>query len=139
MKIRSYSAHTRPMRALIARWVVIAMAALAVFVQIAVWGATKIRSDGALLESWQPYFGWPYGVLFALFQVGVCLWLAVPRGIAWLVRTWIAALVVLVLIWGMSGTSARLAFDDSVALVSGLGAMVLAVGLFDGRLVPRKG
>jgi hypothetical protein len=126
------------MGALLAKWVVIAMAALAVFVQIAVWGATKIRTDGALLQSWQPYFGWAYGVLFALVQVAVCLWLAVPRGIVWLFRTWALSAVLLVLVWGLSGRSARLTVDDSLALVSGLGAMVLAAGLFDGKLVPGR-
>jgi len=124
--------------ALLAKWVVIAMAALAVFVQIAVWGATKIHTDGALLQSWQPYFGWPYGILFALFQLVVCLWLAVPRGIVWLFRTWAISTVLLVLIWVLSGRSPRLTLDDSVALVSGLGAMVLAAGLFDGKLVPQR-
>jgi hypothetical protein len=119
-----------------ARLVVTSMAALAVFVQLAVWGATKIRGDGALLESWQPYFGWLYGVVFALFQIGVCVWLGVPRGIVWLLRTWVLAGVLLILVWGLSGRSARLALDDGIALISGLGAMVLAVGLYDRRLTP---
>jgi hypothetical protein len=124
------------MRAWFAWLVVVSMAAIAVFVQLAVWGATKIRGDGALLESWQPYFGRLYGVLFALLQVGVCLWLEVPRGVVWLVRTWALSAVLLVLIWGFGGRSGRLTANDTVALVSGLGALVLAVGLFDGKLVP---
>ena len=126
------------MGVVLARGVVAGMASLAVFVQLGVWGATKIRADGALLESWQPYFGWRYGVLFALFQLAVCLWLSVPRGIVWLFRTWTIGGVLLVLIWGLTGRSARLTFNDGVALISGLGAMVLAAGLFDGKLVPRR-
>jgi hypothetical protein len=126
------------MQAWLARAVVVSMAALAVFVQLAVWGATKIRADGALLESWQPYFGWPYGVLFALVQIGVCLWLAVPRGIVWLLRTWVLSAVVLVLIWAVNGRSSRVTVDDTVALVSGLSALVLAVGLYDGKLVSQR-
>ena len=124
------------MQAWLARAVVISMAVLAVFVQLAVWGATKIRADGALLESWQPYFGWQYGVLFALFQIGMCVWLAVPRGIVWLLRTWVLSAVLLVLIWAISGRPSRVTVNDTVALVSGLGAMVLAAGLYDGKLVP---
>jgi hypothetical protein len=126
------------MAALLAKWVVIGMAALALFVQLAVWGATKIHTDGALLQSWQPYFGWPYGLAFAGFQIGICAWLSIARGIVWLFRTWAISAVLLVLVWGLSGRSARLTVDDSVALVSGLGAMVLAAGLFDGKLVPGR-
>jgi hypothetical protein len=83
------------MQLVLARAVVAAMVGLAVFVQLAVWGATKIRA-GALLDSWQPYFGWPYGVAFAAAQLAVCSWLTVDRGAMWLVRTWLVggALVV---------------------------------------------
>jgi hypothetical protein len=127
------------MRAWLA-WVVVAsMAALAVFVQLAVWGATKIRSSGALLESWQPWFGWPYGVAFALAQVAVCIWLDVERGIVWLMRTWVLGAVLVGLAWAIAGRPHRVTADDTVALLSGLGAMVLAVGLWDGKLVPRRG
>jgi len=89
-------------QAALARFVVLGMAVVAAFVQIGVWGAgaTKIRSDGALFEAWQPYFGWPYGLAFAAFQVGVCYWLRIDRGIVWLVRTWTigGALLVLVMV-----------------------------------------
>ena len=119
------------------RAVVASMAALAVFVQLAVWGATKIRSGGALLESWQPYFGWPYGLAFALAQIGVCRWLAIDRGSVWLVRTWaIGGALAVVASWA-SGRGAPPA-DAAAALVSGLGAIVLAAALYDGRLVPGR-
>jgi len=87
-------------QATLARVVVLGMAVLAVFVQIGVWGATKIRSDGALLDSWQPYFGWPYGLAFAAFQIGVCYWLRIDRGAVWFVRTRTigGALLVLVMV-----------------------------------------
>ena len=112
------------------------MAALAVFVQLAVWGATKVRADGALLESWQPYFGWRYGLAFAAAQLGLCRWLAIDRGIVWLARTWTVGGALLLVAWLLGGRSGPLSFDASVALVSGLGALILAVALYDGRLVP---
>jgi len=62
----------------------------------------------------------------------------VPRGIVWLLRTWVLSAVVLVIIWSLNGRSSRVTIDDTVALVSGLSAMVLAVGLYDGKLVPRR-
>jgi len=114
------------------------MAVLAVFVQLAVWGATKVRADGALLESWQPYFGWRYGLAFAAAQLALCRWLAIDRGIVWLVRTWAVAGALLLVAWWLGGRSGPLSFDASVALVSGLGALVLAVALYDGRLVPGR-
>jgi len=120
----------------LARAVVGGMAALAVFVQLAVWGATKIRADGALLESWQPYFGWEYGIAFAAVQVVVCLWLHLGRGPVWLLRTWAIGGGLVVIIWWVAGGQSRVTIDDSVALVSGLGALVLATGIYDGRLVP---
>jgi hypothetical protein len=112
------------------------MAALAVFVQLAVWGATKIRADGALLESWQPYFGWEYGIAFGVVQLAVCGWLEIERGVTWLVRTWVVGGALLVAVWWLGGRSGPLTLDDGVALVSGLGALVLAAALYDGRLRP---
>ena len=121
---------------MLARVVVLGIAALAIFVQLAVWGATKIRVGGALLESWQPYFGWPYGLGLAAAQLAVCRWLHVKRGPVWLVRTW---LIVAVLVVGASRAAGRaVGPDETVALVSGFGAVVLAAGLFDGRLVSRR-
>jgi hypothetical protein len=122
------------MQTVLARAVVAGMVGLAVFVQLAVWGATKIRAGGALLDSWQPYFGWPYAVAFAAAQLGVCRWLAVDRGAVWLVRTWLvggALVLVASLVGGRS-----LTLDAPAALVSGLSAIVLGFGLYDGRLVP---
>jgi hypothetical protein len=126
------------MTALLARAVVVGMAALAVFVQIGVWGATKVHSNGALLQSWQPYFGWPYGLAFGAVQVGVCLWLDVQRGLVWLARTWAITGAALVVLWLVTGRSERLTLDSGVALTAGLGALVLAAGLYEGHLVPRR-
>jgi hypothetical protein len=111
---------------------VLALAALAVFVQIVVWGATKIRTDGALLESWQPYFSWPYGIAFAGAQLGVCRWLRVARGPTWLVRTWLLTGVTLAAAAWLAGRHVRV--EELVPLVAGLGAVVLAAGLYEGRL-----
>ena len=125
------------MEVVLARVVVVSMAVLAIVVQLAVWGATKIRADGALLQSWQPYFGWQYGLGFAGVQLLVCRWLRIERGGTWLVRTWViggALAIVAVLI----GSRSWDALDSGVALVSGLGSLVLAAALYDGRLAPAR-
>jgi hypothetical protein len=132
-------ADTGRMRAALARWVVLGMVALAIVVQIGVWGATKINVDGgSLLESWRPYFGWPYGLLFAALQLAVCRWFAVARGPVWLARTWGITGGALVLIWELAGQPERLTVDYGVACTAGVGAMMLAAGLFNGDLVPRR-
>lgn len=123
------------MPAAIARYIVLGMAVLAIVVHIGVWGATKLHTDGALLESWRPYFGWPYGLLFAAVQAGLCWRFAIDRGIVWVVRTWGitgGALLVLSFITGKS----ELTVDSGVALTAGMGALILAAGLLEGHLVP---
>ena len=112
------------------------MVVLAIVVQIGVWGATKLHSNGALLESWQPYFGWQYGLLFAAAQAGLCWWLAIDRGIVWLVRTWGITGGALLVWWMISGQSEQLTVDSGVALIAGMGALILAAGLHEGHLVP---
>jgi hypothetical protein len=126
----------RAVKALLVRGIVLAMVVLAVVVQIGVWGATKLHSNGALLQSWQPYFGWPYGMGFALAQVALCRWLAIDRGLVWLTRTWAITGAALVLLWLISGRPDRLTIESGVALTAGLGALVLAAGLYEGHLVP---
>ncbi len=123
------------MQALLARTVVFGMVVLAVFVQVGVWGATKIRAEGALFQSWQPYFGWRYGVAFAAVQIGICYWLAIERGVVWLVRTWAIGGGLLVLVTWVTGRAGPLGIDNGVALISGLGALVLALAVYDGRLI----
>jgi len=114
------------------------MAALAIVVQIGVWGATKQNADnGALLESWRPYFGWPYGLLFAAAQAGLCWGLAIDRGIVWLTRTWGITGGALLMLWMITGKSERLTVDSGVALTAGMGALILAAGLYEGHLVRR--
>lgn len=126
------------MPAALARCIVLGMVVLAIVVQIGVWGATKLRADdGALLESWRPYFGWPYGLLFAAVQAGLCWRLAIERGIVWLVRTWGITGGALLVLWMIAGKSERLTLDSGVALTAGMGALVLAAGLYEGHLVPR--
>jgi hypothetical protein len=113
------------------------MVVLAIVVQIGVWGATKVYTDGgSLLESWRPYFGWQYGLAFAAVQTGVCWWLAIERGIVWLVRAWAITGGALLVLWVVSGQSGRLTFGACVALTAGMGALMLAAGLYSGDLVP---
>ena len=122
----------------LARCIFLGMAALAILVQIGVWGATKLHTDGALLESWRPYFGWPYGLLFAAVQAGVCWRLAIDRGIVWLARTWAVTGGALLVLWVVTGRSERLTVDSGVALTAGMGALILAAGLLEGHLVPGR-
>jgi hypothetical protein len=121
----------------LARCIVLGMVALAIVVQIGVWGATKVNADGgALLESWRPYFGWPYGLLFAAVQAGLCWRLAIDRGIVWLLRTWGITGGALLVLWMVTGQSERLTVNSGGALTAGMGALVLAAGLYEGHLVP---
>lgn len=125
------------MPATLVRCIVLGMVVLAIVVQIGVWGATKQHTDdGALLESWRPYFGWPYGLLFAAVQAGLCWRLAIDRGIVWLVRTWGITGGALLVLWMITGKSERLTIDSGVALTAGMGALMLAAGLLEGHLVP---
>jgi hypothetical protein len=124
-------------RAALVRCIVLGMVVLAIVVQIGVWGATKVYTDGgSLLESWRPYFGWPYGLAFAAVQAALCRWLAIERGIVWLVRTWAVTGGALLVLWVISGQSGRLTFGSGVALSAGMGALILAAGLYNGDLVP---
>jgi hypothetical protein len=123
------------MRISLARWLILAMAALALVVQIGVWGGTKIQADGgSLLQSWRPYFGWPYGLAFATVQTAVCVCVPIRRGVVWLLRTWAITGGALFLLSIAVGTSSRLTVDSGVALVAGIGALVLAAGMHEGHL-----
>ena len=122
------------MRDALARTAVVAAAGLAVFVQLAVWGATKLRADGALLESWQRYFGWPYAVALALAEVLLVAHLRLVGALRWLVVAWAATIAVGLLGWA---TSRRPDVDAWLALASGLGAVALAAGVLDGRFGSR--
>jgi len=48
----------------------------------------NLGDDGRADGVGRPYFGWPYGLLFAAVQAGLCWRLAIDREIVWLVRTW---------------------------------------------------
>ena len=69
--------------------IVNAMFVLALFVQLAVHGMTHIRTDGALLEGYAPYFGVPYGVAFLAFQLWYCRSCDHRRGFAWIFLVWV--------------------------------------------------
>jgi hypothetical protein len=130
------AADSASMRISLARWAILAMAALAILVQIGVWGATKIQADGgALLQSWRPYFGWPYGLAFAGVQAALCRWVPIRHGTVWLLRTWAITGGVLLLLSIVIDTSGRLTVDNAAALVYGMGALVLAAGTHEGHLV----
>jgi hypothetical protein len=136
MQSTGAAADNRSMRVSVALLVIFAMAVLAIVVQIGVWGATKIQADGgALLQSWRPYFGWPYGLAFATVQIALCRWIPIRRGIVWLLRTWAITGGALLLLSIVTRTSSRLTLDNGVALVAGMGALVLAAGLYEGDLV----
>lgn len=123
-----------PLRDALARTAVVAAAGLAVFVQLAVWGATNLRADGALLESWQRYFGWPYAVALALAEMLLVAQLRLVRAMRWLVLAWVSTIPFGLLGWA---TSRRPDLDPWLALASGLGAVALAAGVLDGRFGSR--
>jgi hypothetical protein len=109
-----------------------AMFVLAVFVQIAVYGATKIRTEGALLESWQQWFGLPYAVIFLVLQIWYCLAFEHPRGLVHLRRTWIGAAVFYILLMVMRPSQVDL--GSFIVLVTGLSAMILWAGYHSGKI-----
>ena len=70
-------------------------------------------------------------------QLGICWWLQIDRGPTWLVRTWVigGALAVFASLIAGRGIGA---VGSGVALISGLGALVLAAALYDGKLAPGR-
>jgi hypothetical protein len=64
----------------------------------------------------------------------LCWWLAIDRGIVWLLRTWGITGGALLALWMISGTSAELTVASGVALTAGMGALILAAGLHEGHL-----
>jgi hypothetical protein len=64
--------------------------------------------------------------------------LAIDRGLVWLVRAWAITGGALVLLWLATGRPDRLTIDSGIALTAGLGALVLAAGLYEGHLAPQR-
>jgi hypothetical protein len=54
------------------------------------------------------------------------------------IGTWGITAGALVLLWLISGRPERLTADSGVALTAGMGALMLAAGLFNGDLIPGK-
>jgi hypothetical protein len=113
------------------------MVALAVFVQLLVYGATKIRMSHAPLEHWQPVFGWAYGMAFVAFQVGFCRAIGRTKGYWWICCTWVGYLLVVV-VAEATATRSRFTFNAFWALGSGLSAMVLFAAFHTNRLRTKK-
>src|SRR5476649_1921121 len=74
------------------------MFCFAVFVQICVFGATKIHTQGALLETWQSYFGLPYACVFLALQIWFCWCRNHRRGLVHLGWLWAGAAVLYILL-----------------------------------------
>ncbi len=114
-------------------WLVNAMFVLAVFVQVAVYGVTKIRTHGALLESWQRWFGLPYAFTFLVLQVSYCFAFGHRRGLVHLRRTWMGgAIFYIILIW-IPGRS-QLDLGSFIVLITGFGAIILWAGYHSGKI-----
>ncbi len=114
-------------------WLVNAMFVLAVFVQIAVYGATKIRTDGALLQSWQQWFGLPYAFLFLALQIWYCFAFDHRRGLARLRATWIGGAVFGMMLMFLP-TRFQLGFSSFIVLITGFGAVILWAGYHSGKI-----
>jgi RsiW-degrading membrane proteinase PrsW (M82 family) len=110
-----------------------AMAALAVFVQIPVWGFTKITSDhGSLLPSLRPWFGWQYALGFLALQLAFCLRYRVRRGPKWILVSWLV--VGGVAAFGSLVLTPRLPAGAGLAVCADMSALVLVAGLREGDL-----
>ncbi len=110
-----------------------AMFVLAVFVQIAVYGATKIRMHGALLESWQRWFGLPYAFTFLALQIWYCLAFDHRRGLVHLRRTWIGGAIFYMILMVTPGRS-QLDLGSFIVLITGFGAAMLWAAYHSGTL-----
>lgn len=113
-------------------WLVNGMALLAVFVQLAVYGATKIRSHGALLGIWAPYFRVPYGIAFLVLQLCYCRSCRHPRGIRYILVTWAVRGAVFLVSAATKGR--RFYLGECTALSAGLSALVLWAAFHEGRM-----
>ena len=109
------------------------MAVVAVFVQICVFGATKIHTHGALLESWQRYFGLPYAGIFLALQIWFCCYRNYRRGLVQLSWLWVGAAALYVIVWIIQGQATPI-LTSYIVLISGVGAYLLWAGCHTGRI-----
>src|SRR5271167_3004766 len=109
------------------------MFCFAVFVQICVFGATKLHTQGALLESWEPYFGLPYACIFLALQIWFCLCRDHRRGLVHLSWLWTGAAVFYIIIRIMQSQTMP-SLTAYIALISGLGACLLWAGFHTGKI-----
>lgn len=109
------------------------MFSLAVFVQIFVFGATKLHTQGALLESWQPYFGLPYACAFLALQIWFCRCRNHRRGLVHLAWLWLGA-TALYIILRIVRTETAPSLVAYIALICGLGACLLWAGFHSGKI-----
>jgi fucose 4-O-acetylase-like acetyltransferase len=110
-----------------------AMAALAVFVHIPVWGLTKIKSDhGSLLPELRPWFGWQYALAFLALQLAFCRRYRVRRGPKWILVTWLVVAAVAGI--GSLLFTTWLPVAGWLAVCADMSALMLVAGLREGDL-----
>ncbi len=114
-------------------WLVNAMFALALFVQLAVYGATKIWTYGALLESWQRWFGLPYAFTFLVLQISYCFAFERRRGFVYLRRTWMGGAIFYILLMWIPGQPQQ-NLGNFIAVLTGAGAIILWAGYQSGKI-----
>ena len=76
-------------------WLAVVMIVLSAFVFITTFGNRYGGRSLLLIPALVPIFGVPFGIIYAVFQLGYCLCLDAKKGILWLLAVWItvAALI----------------------------------------------
>jgi hypothetical protein len=112
--------------------VVNGMCVLGIFVQLFVYGATKIRSNGALLDGLIPYFGTPYGLGFLFLQLLYCYYCRRYRGF-WFIGVVCLLSAALSLSTHLLGTGRPFQLGEWLALTAGISAVALCAGYHAGH------
>lgn len=101
--------------------------ALAVAVQVLVWGAPSSRSGGALLARLRPDFGTAYAVVMLLVELGMCLVSGFAQVAVWVLGT---GAVLDLVFWVAHAAGLRFAVGAAAAMTAAFGSVGLNAGLW---------